>query len=207
MNKQIYEQKFKEAEPTRIPKEKIQEIINDSIYPATGIQRGYNNLLIAIEECAELIESFGEYISGKDKSKYGVYEELTDVYLAQHYVMNILEIDEKNIKLNTRHMTEMDVLVSLSKLQFSLAKYMRKAENLHEQERKQMIHQITEALSGVRNSLLFIQDYVQMTKEDLLKSINVIMNRQRIRNEFQDPLGLNKNTENNFDRCIRIGRL
>lgn len=64
MNKQIYEQKFKEAEPTRIPKEKNQEIINDSIYPATGIQRGYNNLLIAIEECAELIESFGEYISG-----------------------------------------------------------------------------------------------------------------------------------------------
>ena len=64
-----------EADSSRMPVSEFQKIINDSIYPATGFQRGYNNLLIAIEECAELIESFGEYVSGKEKSKYGVYEE------------------------------------------------------------------------------------------------------------------------------------
>ena len=204
MDREIYKQSLMEADSTRMPVSEFQKIINDSIYPATGSQRGYNNLLIAIEECAELIESFGEYVSGKEKSKYGVYEELTDVYLAQHYVMDILGIDEKNIKLDTKHMTETDVLVTLSKLQFSLAKYMRKAESLPEQEKKQMIEQITVALSGVKQSLLFLQGYMQMTKEDLLKSINVIMSRQKSRNELQDPLGLNNNTMRGLETPIEI---
>lgn len=195
MDREIYKQKFMEADSVKIPMAEFQKIISDSIYPVTGSKRGYNNLLIAIEECAELIESFGEYISGKDRNKYGVYEELTDVYLTQYYVMNVLGIEEKDIKLNTRYRTEMDVFVSLSKLQFSLAKYMRKAETLPLQERKQMIHQITEDLSEVRSSLLFLQGYMLMTKEDLFKSINVVMNRQKSRNELQDPLGLQKDTE------------
>ena len=75
MDREIYKQKFMEADSSRMPASEFQKIINDSIYPATGSQRGYNNLLVAIEECAELIESFGEYVSGKEKSKYGVYEE------------------------------------------------------------------------------------------------------------------------------------
>lgn len=195
MNREIYKQRFMEADATRMPMIEFQKIISDSIYPATGPKRGYNNLLVAIEECAELIESFGEYVSGKEKSKYGVYEELTDVYLAQHYVMDILGIDEKNIQLNTKHMTEIDVLVALSKLQFSLAKYMRKAESLLWQEKNQMVQQITEDLSGVKQSLLFIQGYMIMTKEELFKSINVIMDRQKNRNELQDPLGLQEDTE------------
>ena len=187
MDREIYKQRFMEADSSKMPVSEFQKIINDSIYPATGSQRGYNNLLIAIEECAELIESFGEYISGKEKSKYGVYEELTDVYLAQHYVMDVLGIEEKDIKLDA---TEIDVLVSLSKLQFSLAKYMRKAENLPWQEKNQMVQQITEDLSGVKQSLLFIQGYMMMTKEELFKSINVVMDRQKSRNELQDPLGI-----------------
>lgn len=195
MNREIYKQRFMEADATRMPMIEFQKIISDSIYPATGPKRGYNNLLVAIEECAELIESFGEYVSGKEKSKYGVYEELTDVYLAQHYVMDILGIDEKNIQLNTKYMTEIDVLVALSKLQFSLAKYMRKAESLLWQEKNQMVQQITEDLSGVKQSLLFIQGYMMMTKEELFKSINVIMDRQKNRNELQDPLGLQEDTE------------
>ena len=195
MNREIYKQRFMEADATRMPMIEFQKIISDSIYPATGPKRGYNNLLVAIEECAELIESFGEYVSGKEKSKYGVYEELTDVYLAQHYVMDILGIDEKNIQLNTKHMTEIDVLVALSKLQFSLTKYMRKAESLLWQEKNQMVQQITEDLSGVKQSLLFIQGYMMMTKEELFKSINVIMDRQKNRNELQDPLGLQEDTE------------
>lgn len=195
MNREIYKQRFMEADATRMTMIEFQKIISDSIYPATGPKRGYNNLLVAIEECAELIESFGEYVSGKEKSKYGVYEELTDVYLAQHYVMDILGIDEKNIQLNTKHMTEIDVLVALSKLQFSLAKYMRKAESLLWQEKNQMVQQITEDLSGVKQSLLFIQGYMMMTKEELFKSINVIMDRQKNRNELQDPLGLQEDTE------------
>lgn len=195
MNREIYRQRFMEADATRIPMAEFQKIISDSIYPVTGSKRGYNNLLIAIEECAELIESFGEYISGKDRNKYGVYEELTDVYLAQYYVMNVLGIEEKDIKLDTRHRTEMDVFISLSKLQFSLAKYMRKAKTLPWQERKQMVHKITEDLSEVRGSLLFLQGYMLMAKEELFKSINVVMNRQKSRNELQDPLGLQKDTE------------
>lgn len=195
MNREIYKQRFMEEDATRMPMTEFQKIISDSIYPATGPKRGYNNLLIAIEECAELIESFGEYISDKDRNKYGVYEELTDVYLAQYYVMNVLGIEEKDIKLNTRHRTEMDVFVSLSKLQFSLAKYMRKAETLPLQERKQMIRQIIKYLSEVRGSLLFLQGCILMTKEELFKSINVVMNRQKSRNELQDPLGLQKDTE------------
>lgn len=195
MDRKIYKQRLMEADSTRIPASEFQKIISDSVCPATGSQRGYNNLLIAIEECAELIESFGEYVAGKEKSKYGVYEELTDVHLAQYYVMDILGIEEKDIKLNTNHMTETDVLVALSRLQFSLAKYMRKAENLPAQKKEQMIHQITESLSGVKQSLLFIQGYMQMTNEDLLKSINVVMDRQKSRNELQDPLGLNNTNE------------
>lgn len=195
MDREIYKQKFMEADSVRIPMAEFQKIISDSIYPVTGSKRGYSNLLIAIEECAELIESFGEYVSGKDRNKYGVYEELTDVYLAQYYVMNVLGIEEKDIKLDTRHRTEMDVFVSLSKLQFSLAKYMRKAEAIPLKERKQMIRQITKYLSEVRGSLLFLQGCILMTKEELFKSINVVMNRQKSRNELQDPLGLRKDTE------------
>ena len=67
---------------------------------------------------------------------------------------------------------------------------MRKAENLPWQEKNQMAQQITEDLSGVKQSLLFIQGYMMMTKEELFKSINVVMDRQKSRNELQDPLGI-----------------
>ena len=77
---------------------------------------------------------------------------------------------------------------------------MRKAETLPWQEKKQMVHQITEALSGVKQSLLFLQGYMMMTKEELFKSINVVMDRQKSRNELQDPLGLQKNTNEIVER-------
>ena len=82
----------------------------------------------------------------------------------------------------------------------NLAKYMRKAENLPWQEKNQMVQQITEDLSGVKQSILFIQGYMMMTKEELFKSINVVMDRQKSRNELQDPLGLQKNTEQMVER-------
>ena len=71
MDREIYKQKFMEADSVKIPMAEFQKIISDSIYPVTGSKRGYNNLLIAIEECAELVESFGEYTSGKDKNNMG----------------------------------------------------------------------------------------------------------------------------------------
>ena len=46
MDREIYKQRFMEADSSRMPVSEFQKIINDSIYPATGSQRGYNNLLI-----------------------------------------------------------------------------------------------------------------------------------------------------------------
>ena len=72
MDREIYKQRFMEADSSRMPVSEFQKIINDSIYPATGSQRGYNNLLIAIEECAELIESFGEYTNfPRNRDRFG----------------------------------------------------------------------------------------------------------------------------------------
>jgi len=41
---------------------------------------------------------------------------------------------------------------------------------------------------------------MMMTKEELFKSINVVMDRQKSRNKLQDPLGLQKNTEQIVER-------
>lgn len=42
MDREIYKQKFMEADSVRIPMAEFQKIISDSIYPVTGSKRGYN---------------------------------------------------------------------------------------------------------------------------------------------------------------------
>lgn len=57
---------------------------------------GTYNLIIVMEELAELTQQVSKYIRDK-ADRYAIIEELADVYLASRYVKNILNISDKEL--------------------------------------------------------------------------------------------------------------
>lgn len=71
--------------------------------PNSKNRKGVYNLVIVMEELAELTQQVSKYIRGK-ADRYAVMEELADVYLAARYVKNIVGIsdEELNAAINVK---------------------------------------------------------------------------------------------------------
>lgn len=90
-----------------IDKNYCNNVVNKSLssIPDANNTTGTLNLLIVMEELAELQQELSKYIRGRD-SYAGVIEELADVYLGIKYVQNILGISDEllnkaiNVKLD-----------------------------------------------------------------------------------------------------------
>lgn len=71
--------------------------------PEDKNNKGTYNLIIVMEELAELTQQVSKYIRGK-ANRYCVLEELADVYLSARYVKNIVGIsdEELNAAINVK---------------------------------------------------------------------------------------------------------
>lgn len=65
--------------------------------PANTVANGSANLVIAMEECAELQQEISKYLRGKG-DKLGLIEEIADVMLAMEWVKDICGIDDEELK-------------------------------------------------------------------------------------------------------------
>lgn len=65
--------------------------------PANTVANGSANLVIAMEECAELQQEISKYLRGKG-DKNGLIEEMADVMLSMEWVKIICDIDDEELK-------------------------------------------------------------------------------------------------------------
>lgn len=97
MNKDLFVEKMKTAIP--MDRMTIDKILIDSVNAniKDGNPRGHRNLIIVMEELAELTKEISKQLRGKGDA-INILEELADVQLGIYYVQEIVGIDEKDIK-------------------------------------------------------------------------------------------------------------
>lgn len=104
MDHQEFTKAMKTAEDT-VDKERAFQILRDSMGKVKNNDDGTVNLIIVMEELAELQQQLSKYIRGKEDFT-GLVEELGDVMLGIYYVQEICGISDEllhkamNIKLN-----------------------------------------------------------------------------------------------------------
>ena len=97
MDKEVFIEKMKNCEPMN--KESLMKIIVDSVNSnmVDGNPRGHRNLIIVMEELAELAKEISKELRGKGDVT-NLIEELADVQLGIYYVQEIVGIDDKTIE-------------------------------------------------------------------------------------------------------------
>ena len=110
MNKEKFIEEFNNASSIPIDKERRKEIVQNSYGRISNCNNclGSSNLLIVMEELAELQQEVSKYLRNKG-DKMNLIEELADVALAIDYIQDICRIsDEKltkaiNVKLERQN--------------------------------------------------------------------------------------------------------
>lgn len=92
MDKNIFTEKFAKAKPI-LHKEWISEVLVESIDSnlKDGNPRGHRNLIIVMEELAELSKEISKELRGKG-DEISILEELADVQLCIYYIQEICGI-------------------------------------------------------------------------------------------------------------------
>lgn len=97
MNRENFIKEF-ETKPSNIDKNQILNSIRNSIDSnlSDGNPRGHRNLIIVMEELAELSQAISKELRGKGDS-VNLLEELADVQLGILYVQEICNISDEDI--------------------------------------------------------------------------------------------------------------
>lgn len=96
MEKQVFVEKMKDCEP--MSKESIMKILVDSVNSniGDGNPSGHRNLIIVMEELAELAKEIAKELRGKG-DRINLTEELADVQLGIYYVQEIVGVDDETL--------------------------------------------------------------------------------------------------------------
>ena len=82
-----------------LTKEEIREILKRSISKPNEINpRGHQNLIIVVEELAELSQEVTKELRGKREDYYSLVEEMADVYLALEYLQEICGVEDATLQ-------------------------------------------------------------------------------------------------------------
>lgn len=112
MNREVFIEKFNKADSS-IDKEWILDVLNRSVDSnlSDGNPRGHRNLIIVMEELAELGQAVSKELRGKG-DYYNILEELADVQLCIYYIQEICKInnDELFKAMNVKMKRMEDVL-------------------------------------------------------------------------------------------------
>ena len=94
-----------ESADTTLDEKDVDRVLSSALkeIPKNKDNKGTYNLVIVMEELAELTQQVSKYIRGK-ADRYCILEELADVYLAARYVKNIVGIsdEELNAAINVK---------------------------------------------------------------------------------------------------------
>ena len=77
-------------------KERVKELIDRRSAADLGYPRGYKDLIIAMEECGELIQEISKKLRGKD-NRLDLLQELVDVQLSLYAIQEVCGISEEDL--------------------------------------------------------------------------------------------------------------
>ncbi len=77
-------------------KAEIKNIVNKKTRSDVLLPRGYRNLIIAMEECGELIQEISKELRGK-KDHLKLLQELADVQLSIYYIQEVCGISDEEL--------------------------------------------------------------------------------------------------------------
>lgn len=97
MDRGLFIEKMHNASAT-IDSEYCEDVITDSLrkIPENLNQDGTMNLIIVMEELAELSQEVSKALRGKE-NREGLIEEIADVYLGNKYLQKIFDISDEEI--------------------------------------------------------------------------------------------------------------
>ena len=77
-------------------KERVKSIIDRRSAADLGYPRGHKDLIIAMEECGELIQELSKKLRGKD-NRLDLLQELADVQLSLYAIQEVCDISEEDL--------------------------------------------------------------------------------------------------------------
>ena len=171
MNKNKFKHAFKKASK-KVNKKKLykEELRVQDKKPVYIGKKGTRNLIIVMEELAELQEQLIMYLE-REEDKLQIIEEMADVYMGLDYVKQICGISDKKIskcKVNHKPKNVVSVIANLSRLQKRISKFIRGKCDKDD---------LVEEISCVYESLKVIKKKCGISDKKINKAINVKLNR------------------------------
>ncbi len=167
----------------------IDSVIRASLNPASGKEIGLYNLIIVIEEAAELIEAAHDFSNTYSCNDHmHVLEEITDNLLSIRYAEIITGISDKDVALIREVITIDSVTLphlnrTLAKWQQSVSKYIRRRSNIYAKKlTPKFMEQLTYDMAYLNICLHAYANTIQFSKQQINRAINVKINRQYQRN-------------------------
>ena len=171
MNKNKFKHAFKKASK-KVNKKKLykEELRVQDKKPVYIGKKGTRNLIIVMEELAELQEQLIMYLEG-DGDKLLIVEEMADVYIGLDHIKLICDISDKKISKCKNKKTPkklLSVIANLSRLQKRISKFIRGKCDKDD---------LVEEISCVYKSLKVIKKKCGISDKKINKAINVKLNR------------------------------
>ena len=97
MDRNKFIERFQTIEP--MSREAIDEAIEVSIEANVedGLARGHRDIIIVMEELAELTQELSKLLRGKGNAT-GILEEMADVQLGLYYIQNICGVEDDDLQ-------------------------------------------------------------------------------------------------------------
>lgn len=165
--RKLYEEAATTVDVNKRRKEELRTIDTEPIY----VGQGTRNLIIVIEELAELQEQLVIWSTGLGERLY-LIEEIADVYMAMDYVYMVCniaepEIPEQHIPASLYFNTTYNISI-LAKLQRKLSKYLRGII-----DDTGILTEVTDALATLKR----IKKIYHISDEEINKAFNVKLQR------------------------------
>lgn len=99
MNEKNFVKAMKKASATLdhdAVKERVKDLIDRRSATDLGYPRGHKDLIIAMEECGELIQEISKKLRGKD-NRLDLLQELVDVQLSLYAIQEVCGISEEDL--------------------------------------------------------------------------------------------------------------
>lgn len=198
MDRKIFEEKFNEA-PETLEDNRVFDVIKMSIDNTPITDNGCKNLIVAMEEIAELQVELVSALT-KKADRFGLIEEFTDFGIALRWVCEICKLDDD--KIDAYLETLVDNFIKSNKLSLSelICKAIKDLAELQKQISKVLRGKmdetkLTDLYCIALTEIGIIMTNFGITRDELNKALNVKIDKIEAFHKEQDAIKENNSVE------------
>lgn len=198
MDRKIFEEKFNEA-PETLEDNRVFDVIKMSIDNTPITDNGCKNLIVAMEEIAELQVELVSALT-KKADRFGLIEEFTDFGISLRWVCEICKLDDDKIDVYLE--TLVDNFIRSNKLSLSelICKAIKDLAELQKQISKVLRGKgdktkLTDMYCISLTEIGIIMTNFGITRNELNKALNVKIDKIEAFHKEQDAIKGNNNVE------------